>query len=112
MTGAKYIGRVGGLAVALGVGIAVATTPGVASADDTGPSSPAGSTGAEDASAKGAASNTPGRLTTPGNAVEPRAPSIGGSPKQAASAPRPGSVSTGGASAKSKRETPVIGDVA
>jgi hypothetical protein len=28
MSNAKYIGRVGGLAVALGVGIAVATTPG------------------------------------------------------------------------------------
>ena len=27
---ARYIGRVGGLAVALGVGVAVATTPGVA----------------------------------------------------------------------------------
>ena len=35
MGSAKYIGRVGGLAVALGVGMAVATTPGVAWADDT-----------------------------------------------------------------------------
>ena len=42
---AKYIGRVGGLAVALGVGIAVATTPGVAWADDTGTASSEGSTG-------------------------------------------------------------------
>lgn len=32
---ARYIGRVGGLAVALGVGVAVATTPGVAWADTT-----------------------------------------------------------------------------
>ena len=36
MGNTKYIGRVGGLAVALGVGIAVATTPGMAWADDTG----------------------------------------------------------------------------
>ncbi len=45
---ARYVGRVGGLAVALGVGIAVATTPGVAWAgpSDTGStsSSPADST--------------------------------------------------------------------
>ena len=34
---AKYVGRVGALAVALGVGAAVATTPGVAWADDTAP---------------------------------------------------------------------------
>lgn len=41
-TYAKYIGRVGALAIALGVGGAVATTPGVAWADDT-PSATAGS---------------------------------------------------------------------
>lgn len=37
---ARYIGRVGALAVALGVGVAVATTPGIARADDTAPASP------------------------------------------------------------------------
>ena len=35
MGSARYIGRVGALAIALGVGMAVATTPGVAWADDT-----------------------------------------------------------------------------
>ncbi|MFZ4373627.1 MAG: cellulose binding domain-containing protein, partial [Mycobacterium sp.] len=43
----KYIGRVGALAVALGIGGAVAITPGVAWADD---SSPSGASGAESAS--------------------------------------------------------------
>ena len=32
----RHIGRVGALAVALGIGVAVASTPGVAWADDTG----------------------------------------------------------------------------
>ena len=36
---ARYVGRVGGLAVALGVGVAVATTPGVAWAEPTDPGS-------------------------------------------------------------------------
>ena len=45
MSNAKYIGRVGGLAVALGVGMAIATTPGVAWADDTGSASSADTTG-------------------------------------------------------------------
>jgi YVTN family beta-propeller protein len=45
----RYVGRVGGLAVALGVGVAVATTPGIAWADDTGsPASSDTSTGSSD----------------------------------------------------------------
>ena len=42
MGNARYIGRVGALAVALGVGFAVTVTPGVALAEpaDSGPSSP------------------------------------------------------------------------
>lgn len=39
---ARYVGRVGALAVALGVGAAVATTPGVAWADETSTSSDSG----------------------------------------------------------------------
>ncbi|MFN3006305.1 beta-propeller fold lactonase family protein [Mycolicibacterium wolinskyi] len=35
---ATYIGRVGGLAIALGVGVAIATTPGIAWADESDPS--------------------------------------------------------------------------
>ncbi len=30
----RFVGRVGGLAVALGIGIAIANNPGIASADD------------------------------------------------------------------------------
>jgi len=37
MDSSRYIGRVGALAVALGVGVAVASTPGVAWADETAP---------------------------------------------------------------------------
>jgi hypothetical protein len=61
MAGAKYIGRVGGLAAAMGVGIAVATTPGVAWAEptDSGSSatdSSATSKGATSSSAHGGSS--------------------------------------------------------
>jgi hypothetical protein len=42
---AKYVGRVGGLAVALGVGVAVATTPGVAWAEPTDGGSTSSSSG-------------------------------------------------------------------
>jgi hypothetical protein len=46
MGAAAHIGRVGGLAVALGVGTAIATGQGIAAADDTGASgSPSSSTG-------------------------------------------------------------------
>src|SRR6185312_4806971 len=66
---AKYIGRVGALAVALGVGAAIANTPGVALADpsDSGStsspaasdsSSRAGSIAASDATAGAAASDS------------------------------------------------------
>ena len=48
---ARHVGRVGALAVALGVGVAVASTPGIAYADPAGDSS-------SDSSASGAASGT------------------------------------------------------
>ncbi len=44
MTAAAYIGRVGGLAVALGVGTAIATGYGIASADDATSNSPSSDT--------------------------------------------------------------------
>ena len=59
MGNTKYIGRVGGLAVALGVGIAVATTPGIALADDTASTNSAG---------------TPKRRAPPAKHPNPRAP--------------------------------------
>ena len=54
MDNAKYVGRVGGLAVALGVGFAIASTPGTAWADD------AGNAGATSAPAQNAAPEAPG----------------------------------------------------
>ncbi|TFV61462.1 PKD domain-containing protein [Mycobacterium sp. PS03-16] len=51
---ARYIGRVGALAVALGVGGAVATTPGVAWADDT----PSASASADTAASESASEST------------------------------------------------------
>ena len=36
MSAGRFVGRVGGLAVALGIGVAVASSPGMAWADDDG----------------------------------------------------------------------------
>ncbi len=58
MSNAKYIGRVGGLAMALGVGIAVATTPGVAWADGTGSATSGGTTGTAGAGTDGTSGAT------------------------------------------------------
>lgn len=63
-TYARYIGRVGGLALALGVGGAVATTPGVARAEDS-PSSVTDSTGVSSPSAGEQTRPTAGDDTTP-----------------------------------------------
>jgi ABC-2 type transport system ATP-binding protein len=54
MGAAKYVGRVGGLAVALGVGVAILTGQGVAYADDTGTAS-SETTATENSSAEGPA---------------------------------------------------------
>jgi VCBS repeat-containing protein len=57
---ARYVGRVGALAVALGVGVAVATAPGVAWADEGADSA---STSAGSDSQKSAANHEPGPAT-------------------------------------------------
>jgi len=49
---ARFIGRVGALAVALGIGGALATSPGIALADETGSSNPAESSNSTDSGAK------------------------------------------------------------
>jgi hypothetical protein len=56
---ARYIGRVGALAVALGVGMAIASTPGIAQAQPSDSSSSAGGSGAK-GSAASTASAAPG----------------------------------------------------
>ena len=76
---AKYIGRVGGLAVALGVGIAVATTPGVAWADDTVSASSGGTNGTAGATGTSGTSEPQGTSTTTGTTSEPAGTStVGG----------------------------------
>src|SRR5512133_3084506 len=65
-TAAHYVGRVGALAVALGVGIALANTPVVASADSSASSSDASST--DTSATTSSTSDNPGRLRGPLNA--------------------------------------------
>ena len=66
MGAARFVGRVGGLAVALGVGVAVFSGPGAAWADSTGEEAsgggaPAGRSGAPSATSSGEGSATPAR---------------------------------------------------
>jgi hypothetical protein len=73
MGAAAYIGRVGGLAVALGVGTAIATGYGVASADDTASTPPSSDTSATSGSADtntNANANTNTTNTTTGTSTQ------------------------------------------
>ena len=135
---AKYIGRVGGLAVALGVGIAVATTPGVAWADDTGSAGSGDTTGTAGATGASGTSESEGSSTTTGTTTGATgASTVGGSQTDGAPAPGSGAVdasqtstsastdasvrqvppgmvlATGGAdsSSKSSSQSPATGDV-
>jgi len=82
MGASRHIGRVGGLAVALGVGTAVATGYGVANADETSTSS--SSSQSSSASASGAASSTnTGTSTTTGSSTADATPAA----PQASTAP-------------------------
>ena len=64
LASAKYIGRVGALAIALGIGGMVAVTPAVASADDSSPESPSESSSSSESSPSGAkATDTTGDRT-------------------------------------------------
>jgi hypothetical protein len=62
---AKYVGRVGALAVALGIGTAVVTTPGIAWADGTGASSNDGPS--QETSGTGATGDSGAQTATAGN---------------------------------------------
>jgi hypothetical protein len=64
MGSARFIGRVGGLAVALGIGVGLASTPGIASAK---PPTDSGST--TTTSTSGTAATTPTQKPTKGNAA-------------------------------------------
>ena len=102
MRAGRFVGRVGGLAVALGVGVAVASSPGVAWADDIGSASSEGSTGAAGATGTGGTSDCQDTSTTVGTTAEPAGTSTAaGIETKGASAPGSNSVgaSESGASA-------------
>lgn len=67
---ARYIGRVGALAVTLGVGVAMATTPGLAYAEPTSDSS----TSSESSPAAGTGAPSTKESTGPDAAAEPKKP--------------------------------------
>lgn len=84
MSNANYVGRVGGLAVALGVGFAIASTPGTAWADD------AANPGATSAPAQNAAPDAAGTKKPGAKAGKTkRPPGKAGSEKQRANKPEP-----------------------
>ena len=63
---ARYIGRVGALAVALGVGVAVGNGPAIALADETGTTSSTGSSSEGGATGTGSTTGTGGTTSTTG----------------------------------------------
>ena len=92
---AKYIGRVGGLAVALGVGLAVATTPGAAWGDDTVSGSSGGTNGTAGATGTSGTSESEGTATSTGTTTEPTGTATAaGTEKEGASTPGSGAVDT------------------
>ena len=64
---AKYIGRVGGLAVALGVGVAIATTPGVAWAEPDSTSSSSSESSTSGSSSESSTSGSSSEASTSGS---------------------------------------------
>ena len=126
MGAAGYIGRVGGLAVALGVGTAIATGYGIAAADDTSTgtstssASTSGATSGSDAAASAASDGTaavsPGTdagatesstVTTPGTPASTSASSSPADPSDSAGAPS----SSGASGASGSTTSTTIGGV-
>ncbi len=94
MNPGRFVGRVGGLAVALGVGVSVGSSPGVAWADGTGSAGSDGSTGSAGATGTHGSSESQGS-TTVGTTAEPAGkPTAAGTEAKGASTPRSGSVNT------------------
>ncbi len=112
---ATYIGRVGGLAIALGVGVAIATMPGVASADGTdssssassSSSSSAGSSGSTGSSDSSSGSNTESSGSTGSSETSSGevAKSNSGATQEASSDDAP---KVGNDGATNKKSTPVV----
>ncbi|MUM33308.1 hypothetical protein FZI93_16885, partial [Mycobacterium sp. CBMA361] len=104
MSGARYIGRVGGLAVALGVGSAIALGGGVAYAD----AGTAGAGASHDTSSTGSA-NSPGKAERVKKPNAPKAPKVADSKASDAgskSLPDKDSDSTAGDTGGRRRSTP------
>ena len=84
----RYIGRVGALAIALGIGTAVAGTPWVASADDSASTATSADSTSADSSTPRAGNQAPTRRATRVQAEQAagtrRAPAAGGLPVAAA----------------------------
>ena len=104
---ARYVGRVGALAVALGIGAAVATSPGIAvavpdNAGSTGPSAGSESTGTQqDSTSDTNAADTAAVDDTPTTATAPTTAPASGSdtgstPATSPSDPRDGTVQASG----------------
>ena len=92
MRAGRFVGRVGGLAVALGVGVAVASSPGVAWADDSESVSSDRSTGTASATGTNGTSESQGTSTTAGTTAEPAGKSpAAGTETEGASTPGSGS---------------------
>ena len=92
MRAGRFVGRVGGLAVALGVGVAVASSPGVAWADDSESVSSDRSTGTASATGTNGTSESQGTPTTAGTTAEPAGKSpAAGTKTEGASTPGSGS---------------------
>lgn len=117
MGAASYIGRVGGLAVALGVGTAIATGSGVAAADETSSagsssSSTAGTSGASTSSSSSEAGTSPAKDTV--STAEPtKSPTAGsetdtGSTSTGAETPSSPSASTSSNTTKTVAEGVVV----
>ena len=121
MGNAKYIGRVGALAVALGVGIAVANSPGVALAEpaDSSPSSApdassssslrhSGATSTDTSATSSSTSTDPGRHRGPLNAPGQMALSSSGGPASSPTASTPAGPAPAGAVGRTRSGAPGV----
>lgn len=91
----RHVGRVGALAVALGVGLAVASTPGIAYADPSSDSSPSsGSSGDSSSGAAGGGSGTDGKDGGAATSGPDSGPTGGGGDEKSADAASAGDEDT------------------
>ena len=97
----RYVGRVGVLAVALGVGAAIACSPGVAFADSTGSAGSTGSASSSSSSASGGSTSSGSSSESGGSTSSGSSSESGGSASSGSSSASGGSTSSGGSSSSS-----------